>query len=264
MRSAVSECGWAFSSVTAPWVAQRVWPIPVVGGVSATATRAPGRRAERAGAHRLAEEGEVADGPHGLDPPVVPRGRARPSRSRGTRASRAPQQQLLTGPGPDVSDDAAQSLVRPVLREGPPAGPGGAAAESVKTGFDAALPRPCRKLAARALRRRSLRPRGSGLPRPPWPPPTAPALPGSVDHDLHRHAVGLARAAHRGGALLEPGLAPHRARSLVDEPLHVRVDERLEHRIETRPVERGHGRPSRPPRCPISQQSTDDAGTRAG
>src|SRR2546423_1159792 len=28
----VSECGWAFSWVTRPWVAQRVWPMPVAGG----------------------------------------------------------------------------------------------------------------------------------------------------------------------------------------------------------------------------------------
>ena len=28
-RSEVSECGWAFASVTRPWVAQRVWPMPV-------------------------------------------------------------------------------------------------------------------------------------------------------------------------------------------------------------------------------------------
>ena len=47
-RSVVSKCGWAFSSLTRPWVAQRVWPIPVVavrrGGGDATglvvATRA--------------------------------------------------------------------------------------------------------------------------------------------------------------------------------------------------------------------------------
>ena len=38
MRSAVSKCGWAFSSDTRPCVAQRVCPIPVVAGLDATAT----------------------------------------------------------------------------------------------------------------------------------------------------------------------------------------------------------------------------------
>src|SRR2546423_1730648 len=43
IRSAVSKWGWAFSSVTRPWVAQRVWPMPVP-GASATATAAsPGQ-----------------------------------------------------------------------------------------------------------------------------------------------------------------------------------------------------------------------------
>ena len=28
-RSEVSQCGWAFASVTRPCVAQRVWPMPV-------------------------------------------------------------------------------------------------------------------------------------------------------------------------------------------------------------------------------------------
>jgi hypothetical protein len=33
-----SPCGWAFSSVTLPWVAQRVCATPVVAGGAATAT----------------------------------------------------------------------------------------------------------------------------------------------------------------------------------------------------------------------------------
>ena len=37
-RSAVSKCGWAFSSLTRPWVAQRVWPMPVVAVRVAVAT----------------------------------------------------------------------------------------------------------------------------------------------------------------------------------------------------------------------------------
>ena len=34
-RPSFERCGWAFSSVGAPWVAQRVWPIPVTPGTSA-------------------------------------------------------------------------------------------------------------------------------------------------------------------------------------------------------------------------------------
>ncbi len=29
----LSSCGWAFSSVTRPWVAQRVWAMPVSAGI---------------------------------------------------------------------------------------------------------------------------------------------------------------------------------------------------------------------------------------
>ena len=41
-RPAASRCGWALRSVGRPWVAQRVWPMPVVplkdpGGISAIA-----------------------------------------------------------------------------------------------------------------------------------------------------------------------------------------------------------------------------------
>ena len=36
--SSQSPCGWAFSSVTRPWVAQRVCPRPIVAGFAATAT----------------------------------------------------------------------------------------------------------------------------------------------------------------------------------------------------------------------------------
>ncbi len=41
MLSVQSPCGWAFSSVTRPWVAQRVWPRPIVAGGAATATPPP-------------------------------------------------------------------------------------------------------------------------------------------------------------------------------------------------------------------------------
>ena len=59
MLSEQSPCGCAFSSVTRPWVAQRVWPSPIVAGGAATAT-APsvwvtGRSASRpTAARRLA------------------------------------------------------------------------------------------------------------------------------------------------------------------------------------------------------------------
>ena len=38
MSSLQSPWGWAFSSVTRPWVAHRVWPSPIVAGRAATAT----------------------------------------------------------------------------------------------------------------------------------------------------------------------------------------------------------------------------------
>ncbi len=38
MRPSVSRCGWAFSTVTRPWVAQRVCPMPVVGSGAIVAT----------------------------------------------------------------------------------------------------------------------------------------------------------------------------------------------------------------------------------
>lgn len=38
-----SRCGWAFSSLGAPWVAQRVWAIPVV-PVKRLGTRASSSR----------------------------------------------------------------------------------------------------------------------------------------------------------------------------------------------------------------------------
>ncbi len=43
-RSCVSVCGWALASLTRPWVAQRVWPIPVVAAREATATPPPSSR----------------------------------------------------------------------------------------------------------------------------------------------------------------------------------------------------------------------------
>ena len=40
-RLSSSKCGCALSSLTRPWVAQRVWPMPVVAGGAATATPPP-------------------------------------------------------------------------------------------------------------------------------------------------------------------------------------------------------------------------------
>ena len=83
-RCSVSKCGCAFSSLTRPWVAQRVWPMPVVAARTATAVPPSPSLARR----------------HGLE--QVLRGcrrrartrsrrlrsaRSRPSHSRGTRAS---------------------------------------------------------------------------------------------------------------------------------------------------------------------------------
>ena len=44
-RSVVSKCGWALASLTRPWVAQRVWPMPVVAGRGRPRRRRRRRRA---------------------------------------------------------------------------------------------------------------------------------------------------------------------------------------------------------------------------
>ena len=54
MRSEQSLWGWAFSSVTRPWVAQRVWATPVVAGGAATATPPPLSACSSTAARRLA------------------------------------------------------------------------------------------------------------------------------------------------------------------------------------------------------------------
>ena len=82
-RSELSLCGWAFSSVTRPWVAQRVWATPVVAGGrrdgDATAPR-PARPSRRAGWRGCRPRARCRPGR-----PRSPR--RRPSHSRGTRAS---------------------------------------------------------------------------------------------------------------------------------------------------------------------------------
>ena len=73
-RSVVSKCGWAFSWVTRPWVAQRVWPMPVPGtGRSASATAPPPAVivVAAAGRDRVAQRAQVADGANRIDPVAV-------------------------------------------------------------------------------------------------------------------------------------------------------------------------------------------------
>ena len=61
----MSKCGCAFSSLTRPCVAQRVWPMPVVAGASATRDAAAVAVARRRDG--LAQVLEVADRAHRLD-----------------------------------------------------------------------------------------------------------------------------------------------------------------------------------------------------
>ena len=65
-RLSVSKCGCAFSSVTRPWVAQRVWPMPVVAGGAATATPPP-LGVRRALVDGGAQRAQVADGAHRIE-----------------------------------------------------------------------------------------------------------------------------------------------------------------------------------------------------
>ena len=85
----MSKCGWAFSSVTRPCVAQRVWPMPVVAGGAATATPPPSSLARSSTAARSALE--VADRAHGVELRPRTGSRCPRSRSRGTRASAGPR-----------------------------------------------------------------------------------------------------------------------------------------------------------------------------
>ena len=73
------RCGWALTSLGAPWVAQRVCPMPVV------------ERRQRRLLDRLLEVGQLAGPLVRDDRAVVRPGRSRRSRSRGTRAVAAPR-----------------------------------------------------------------------------------------------------------------------------------------------------------------------------
>ena len=105
IASSQSPCGWAFSSVTRPWVAQRVWASPIVAGGRGDGDAAPVAVDRRRAAG--AQVGEVADRAHGVDRARSRAARCRPSHSRGTRASRARDQQIAAGTPADVSDDSA-------------------------------------------------------------------------------------------------------------------------------------------------------------
>ena len=97
----LSSCGWAFSSVTRPWVAQRVWAMPVVDGGSG-AGAVVGARLDRG-----AQVGEVADRVDALDLAVREHGEAGRVIAPVFELFQPREQQLLAGPRAHVSDDAA-------------------------------------------------------------------------------------------------------------------------------------------------------------
>ena len=101
-RSALSTSGCAFSSLTRPCVAQRVWPMPIVAGGASVAVAAPwlAARAPPRG-------GQVADRADGVDLAVAEQRHARRCRSRGTRACAARRGGSPAPGAADVSDNAA-------------------------------------------------------------------------------------------------------------------------------------------------------------
>ena len=128
-RSVVSKCGCAFSSLTRPWVAQRVWPMPVVAGASARATAVPARGVGPR-LDGVAQVLEVADGPHGLDPVALDEGDPGRVVAAVLQAGQALQEELLDGTPPDVPHDAAHAatvararVAAGAARGGPGGGP---------------------------------------------------------------------------------------------------------------------------------------------
>ena len=103
MRSVQSLCGWAFSSVTRPWVAQRVWATPVVAGGAATATPPP----LVVLGDRRAQVGEVADRAHAVDPAVLDHRDPGRVIAAVLELLEAGDQQVAAGAPADVSDDSA-------------------------------------------------------------------------------------------------------------------------------------------------------------
>ena len=86
--AAEPRCGWALTSFGAPWVAQRVCPMPVVDG------------GQRVVGDRLLEVGELAGLLRDRLPAHRPRRRSRRSRSRGTPAAAARRSRR---PGPALA-----------------------------------------------------------------------------------------------------------------------------------------------------------------
>ncbi len=106
IRPTSSLCGWAFSSVTRPWVAQRVWARPIVASVSATAT-APSSRRSATAALRFARLPDRADG---VDPPVIEQGETGGVVSAVLELLEARDQQVAAWPPAHISDDAAHGV----------------------------------------------------------------------------------------------------------------------------------------------------------
>ena len=105
MRSVQSPCGWAFSSVTRPWVAQRVWATPVVAGGAATATPpAPFPSCCSTAARRF---GEVADRADAVDPAVLDHRDAGRVVAAVLELLEPGDQQVAAGAPAHVSDDSA-------------------------------------------------------------------------------------------------------------------------------------------------------------
>ena len=104
-RSPVSKWGCAFSSVTRPWVAHRVWPIPEPGR-----RRRDGHAAVAVAVQRFdrrAQPRQVADRADRLEPVVALHGDPGRVIAAVLELLQPPQQVLLDRAGPDVSDDPA-------------------------------------------------------------------------------------------------------------------------------------------------------------
>ena len=97
----LSSCGWAFSSVTRPWVAQRVWAMPV------WEARQGAGAVGGALVDRGAQVGEVADRVHALDLAVLDHREAGRVIAAVFELFQPGEQQLLAGATAHVSDDSA-------------------------------------------------------------------------------------------------------------------------------------------------------------
>ena len=103
-RSEVSQCGCAFASVTRPWVAQRVWPMPV------EPLQVPVRLGDR-----VAQVLEVADGVDAADRRRSRRAKARRVVAAVLEALQALEQKIAALARPDVSNDPAHDAIQPKL-----------------------------------------------------------------------------------------------------------------------------------------------------